>query len=401
MNKMTIKDIDIKGKRLIVRVDYNVPLDESLKIIDERRIRESLPTIHYALKNGAQKVILMSHLGRPKEQVMDSLRLAPIARKLEELVQEKVLYLKDCIGPQVEGSVKTCKERVILLENLRFHKEEEGNDAGFAKKLASLADIYVNDAFGTAHRAHASTVGITQYLPSVAGFLIEKEITYLKKALEHPRRPFVVIFGGAKISDKLGVIENLLPKADAMIIGGGMVYTFLKAQGKKIGTSRVENDKLELAKQILRKAQAAKVKMALSSDFVIVTKFESSADMKVVKDEIPDGWMGVDIGPETRKEFKEILKTARTVIWNGPLGVFENDDFDKGTREVAQFIAGLKNVTTIIGGGDSAAAIAKFKLEDKMTHISTGGGASMEFLEGKELPGIAALNDKSEKLVKV
>ena len=400
MNKKTIKDITIKGKKLVIRVDFNVPLDTNLKITDDRRIREALPTIQYALANGASKVILMSHLGRPKDKVVEELRLKPIAKRLEELLKEKVLRLDDCIGPAVETQIKNSKERIVLLENLRFHKEEEANDPGFAKKLAAYADIYVNDAFGTAHRAHASTAGITKFLPAVAGFLLDKEIRYLGKTLENPQKPFVVIFGGAKVSDKILVIENLLPKADAIIIGGGMAYTFLKAQGKNIGTSKLEADKLDVARQIMKEAKAKGVNLAISSDFVAVTKFESSADMKIVKD-IPDGWMGVDVGPESRKQFKEILATAKTVIWNGPLGDFENDDFARGTKEIAQFLAGLKDVTTIIGGGDSAAAIAKFGLEDKMTHISTGGGASLEFLEGKELPGIAALLDKEDKFAKV
>ena len=378
---------------MIVRVDFNVPLDSNSKITDDRRIKEALPTIQYALKQGAKKVILMSHLGRPKDKVVDELRLTPVARRLEELLKEKVLKLDDCVGENIQQKITTSKERVILLENLRFYKEEEANDPVFAKSLASLADIYVNDAFGTAHRGHASTVGITKFLPSVAGFLIEKEITYLGKAMENPRRPFVVIMGGAKVSDKIVMIENLLSKADAILIGGGMAYTFLKAQGKNVGTSKLEADKVETAKNLLEKANKAKVTIALSSDFVVVTKFESSVDMKIVKN-ILDGWMGVDIGTETRKRFKEILATAKTIVWNGPLGVFENDAFAKGTQEIAQFIASLKDVTTIIGGGDSAAAILKFGLEDKMTHISTGGGASLEYLEGKELPGIAALQDK-------
>ncbi len=395
MNKLTIKDLDLRGKKVIIRADFNVPLDEQMHITDDRRIREALPTLRYALDQGAQKVILMSHLGRPKDKVVEGLRLKPAAKRLEELLKEKILRLDDCIGPSVEQSIQQSKERVVLLENLRFHKEEEANDPEFARKLAALADVYVNDAFGTAHRAHASTAGITQYLPSVAGFLLDKEINYLGKALDHPRKPFVVIFGGAKVSDKIAVIGNLLPKADAIIIGGGMAYTFLKAQGKSVGTSKLEVDKIDVARQIIDKAKAQGVTLAISSDFVVVTKFESSADMKIVKDQIPDGWMGVDIGPESRKRFKEILAKAKTIVWNGPLGVFENDAFAQGTKDIAEFIVGLKDVTTIIGGGDSAAAIAKFQLEDKMTHISTGGGASLEFLEGKTLPGIAALRDKS------
>jgi phosphoglycerate kinase len=335
----------------------------------------------------------MSHLGRPKDRVVEELRLTPVARRLEELLKEKVLKLDDCIGDSAAQRIQNAAERVILLENLRFHKEEEKNDPAFAKSLASLADIYVNDAFGTAHRAHASTAGIAQFLPAVAGLLMEKEINYLGKALESPRKPFMVILGGAKVSDKITMIDRLFPKADAFLIGGGMAYTFLKAEGKKIGTSLCENDKIAVAKSLLEKAAMAHVPIALSADFVVVTKFESSADMKTVL-EIPDGWMGVDIGPQTRKRFKEILSKAKTIVWNGPLGVFENDAFAQGTKEIAEYIAGLKDVTTIIGGGDSAAAIAKFHLEDKMTHISTGGGASLEFLEGKDLPGITALQDK-------
>ncbi len=393
MNKMTIKDIDVKDKKVLIRVDFNVPLDKT-NITDDRRIREALPTIQYCLKQGAKKVILMSHLGRPDGKVAPQYSLTPVAKRLEELIKDKVLICNDCVGDQVKKQIDTSKERVVLLENLRFHKEEEGNDPNFAKQLASLGDIYVNDAFGTAHRAHASTAGITKYLPSVAGFLIEKEIQYLGQAVNNPRRPFVVIMGGAKVSDKIALIENLLKKANAILIGGGMAYTFLKAQGKSIGTSKLEADKVDIAKGLLEKAKKAGVQIELSSDFVIVTKFESSADMKIVKGEIPDGWMGVDIGPETRKRFKDVLAKAKTIVWNGPVGVFENDAFANGTKEIAEFLAGLKDATIIVGGGDSAAAVAKFKVEDKMTHISTGGGASLEFLEGKELPGIAALNDK-------
>ncbi len=394
MNKQTIKDIDLKGKKIIIRVDFNVPLDKNNKITDDRRIREALPTIQYALKNGATKIILMSHLGRPDGQVVESLRLNPIAQQLEKLLGEKILKLNECVGPAVKEAIAKSSERVVLLENLRFHKEEEKNDDKFSKELAALADIYVNDAFGTAHRAHASTAGITKYLPSVAGFLIDKEINYLGKAVANPRKPFVVILGGAKVSDKIALIENLLPKADAILIGGGMAYTFLKSLGKSIGNSKLEADKVDTAKKILEKAKADKVEIALSTDFVVVQDFNSSAGMKVVQDQIEDGWQGVDIGPETRKRFKDILARAKTIIWNGPVGVFENDAFAQGTKEVAEYIAGLKDVTSIIGGGDSAAAVSKFKLDDKMTHISTGGGASLEFLEGKNLPGIAALNDK-------
>ncbi|MFA5059040.1 MAG: phosphoglycerate kinase [Candidatus Omnitrophota bacterium] len=392
MNKMTIKDINIRGKKVIIRVDYNVPLDKDFKVTDDTRIVASLPTIKYALDNGAAKIILMSHLGRPDGQVVDKYRLTPVVAKLEQLLSKKVLKLDECIGTAVKQEIDSSSEQIILLENLRFHKEEEKNDAAFAKELANLADVYINDAFGTAHRAHASTAGITKYLPSAAGFLLGKEIDYLGSATTNPKKPFVVILGGAKVSDKIALIENLLPKADAIIIGGGMAYTFLKAQGIAIGNSKLEKDKVDMASDILKKAKAKNVTIALPSDHVITQSIESMAT-KTVKD-IPDGWLAVDVGPESCNAFKKILSTAKTIVWNGPLGIFETDAFAKGTRDVAQYIADLKGTISIIGGGDTAAAISKFKLEDKMTHISTGGGASLEFLEGKELPGIAALNDK-------
>ncbi len=396
MDKLTIRDINIQGKKIIIRVDFNVPLDEKLNITDDRRIREAVPTIQYVIKQGAAKVILMSHLGRPKDKVVDSLRLTPAAKRLQELLNEKVLKLDDCIGVSVQQSILKSFERVILLENLRFHKEEEKNDPAFAKELASLADIYVNDAFGSAHRAHASTAGITAYLPSVAGFLLEKEINYLGKAVASPAKPFVVILGGAKVSDKILLIENLLTKADTIIIGGGMVYTFLKALGKNIGKSLLEADRVETAKLILEKAKKVGVKIVLSSDFVVVRDFKKPEERKIVVD-IEDDWEGIDIGPKSREEFKKILAAAKTIVWNGPVGVFEIDAFAEGTKDIAKYIAGLKDVTSIIGGGDTAAAVAKFDAEKGMTHISTGGGASLEFLEGKELPGIAALSVKKEK----
>lgn len=395
MNKQAIRDIDIKNKKIIIRVDFNVPLDEAKHITDDRRITASLPTIEYALKQGAAKVILMSHLGRPKGVGFEAdFSLKPVARRLKELLKQDVLMLEDCVGAQVKDAIVNSKERVILLENLRFHKEEEKNDANFAKELASFADIYVNDAFGTAHRAHASTAGITKYLPSVAGFLIEKELKYLGEAVTNPKRPLAVILGGAKVSDKILLIKNLLTKANTIVIGGGMAYTFLKAQGKKIGNSKLEADKVDTARELLAEAKAKGVEIALTTDFVIAPNFQSD-EAKIV-DEIPDGWESLDVGPKTRKAYKEILSKAKTIVWNGPLGVFERDAYAKGTREIAEFLATLKDVTVIIGGGDSAAAVAKFNLEDKMTHISTGGGASLEFLEGKELPGIAALNDKAK-----
>ncbi len=395
MNKKTIRDINVKNKKVIIRVDFNVPLDDAKHITDDRRIAASLPTIEYVLKQGAAKVILMSHLGRPKGAGFEAeFSLSPAAKRLKELLKEDVLMLDDCVGAAIKEKIAKNKERVVLLENLRFHKEEEKNDPDFAKELASLADIYVNDAFGTAHRAHASTAGVTKYLPSVAGFLIEKELKYLGEAVANPRRPLVVILGGAKVSDKILLIKNLLTKANAILIGGGMAYTFLKAQGKNIGNSKLEADKVDTARDLLAEAKTKSVEIALTSDFVIAPSFESN-EAKIV-DEIPDGWQSLDIGPKTRQRFKDILGKAKTIVWNGPLGVFERDAYAKGTREIAEYLATLKDMTVIIGGGDSAAAVAKFNLEDKMTHISTGGGASLEFLEGKELPGIAALNDKDK-----
>jgi len=395
MQKMTVRDIDIKGKKVIIRVDFNVPLDGAFNITDDRRITAALPTIQYALGNGASKVILMSHLGRPKGSGFEKeFSLLAVSKRLQELLKEKVLLLDDCVGPAVKEAIAKSSERVVLLENLRFHKAEEKNDPAFAKELASLADIYINDAFGTAHRAHASTAGITAYLPSVAGFLIEKELRYLGNAINDPKRPLVVILGGAKVSDKIELIKNLIPKANSIIIGGGMAFTFLKARGTSIGNSKLEKDKVDLARDLMEQAKKAGVEFALTSDFVITQSFTS--DECKISDVIPDGWESLDIGPKTIKRNEAILSKAKTVVWNGPLGVFERDAYAKGTRAIADYLASLKDVTVIIGGGDSAAAVAKFGLEDKMTHISTGGGASLEFLEGKELPGIAALNDKKQ-----
>ena len=408
MNKLTIKDLDLKGKRVLMRVDFNVPLDDKLNITDDTRIKATLPTIKYALDKGA-KLILMSHLGRPDGKVIAKFSLAPCAARLSELLGKPVKMAKDCIGPEVKAMTDGMKPgECILLENLRFHAEEEANDANFAKELASLGDVFVNDAFGTAHRAHASTEGVTKYLKSAAGFLLEKEIEYLEDKVMNPAKPFVTILGGAKVSDKIGVIDNLLNKADSILIGGGMAYTFYAAQGKSIGASKVEKDKIDIAKSLLEKAKQKKVNIVLPVDNIIADKFDANANTKVVEDQIPDGWMGLDVGPKTVEAFKNVLKSAKTIVWNGPLGVFEMDKFAKGTEEVAKYIACLSSgsssccsccggggkVISIIGGGDTAAAIAKFKLEDKMTHISTGGGASLEYLEGKILPGIKALTDK-------
>ncbi len=394
MAKKTIKDIDLKGKRVLMRVDFNVPLDDKLNITDDIRIRSALPTIKYAIE-GRAKVILMSHLGRPDGKVVDAMRLTPVAKRLEELLGKKVTKTDDCIGPAVKNRVSAMKPGdVVLLENLRFHAEEEKNDPVFAKELAGLGDLFVNDAFGTAHRAHASTEGVTKYLPSVAGFLIEKEIRYLGQTVDSPNRPFVAILGGAKVKDKIMVIDNLLNKVDALIIGGGMAYTFLKARGHTIGASKLDKDGFDTAKLALDKAAKKNIPILLPIDNVIGDKFDANANTKLVGEDIPDGWMGLDIGPKTIKLFEDKLKYAKTIIWNGPLGVFEMDKFAKGTKDIALFLAGLKGATTIIGGGDTAAAMLKFKVEDKMTHISTGGGASLEYLEGRGLPGIDALQDK-------
>ena len=337
MAKKTVKDVDLKGKRVLMRVDFNVPLDESCNITDDIRIRAALPTIKYALDKGA-KVILMSHLGRPDGKVDEKLRLAPCAKRLEKLLGTKVIALKDCIGPEVKNAVMAMKDKdVLLLENLRFHAEEEKNDPAFAKELASLGEVFVNDAFGTAHRAHASTEGVTHYLPSVSGFLLEKEIQYLGNAVDNPVRPFVAILGGAKVKDKIKVIDNLLNKVDALLIGGGMAYTFLKAKGKTIGASKLDKDGFDTAKAALDKAAKKNIPMLLPVDNIVADKFDANANTKLVGEDIPDGWMGLDIGPKTIREFEEKLKDAKTIIWNGPLGVFEMDKFAEGTEEIAKY----------------------------------------------------------------
>ena len=394
MNKKTVKDIDLKGKKVFVRCDFNVPMDENKNITDNRRIVAALPTIKYLLEQNC-KVILCSHLGRPKGEVKEEFSLKPVAKELSKLLGQEVIMANDVIGKDAETKAANLKNgEVMLLENVRFHREETDNDPEFAKELASMAEVFVNDAFGTAHRAHASTVGITKYLPAVSGFLIEKELKFLGNTLENPERPFVAILGGAKVSDKIGVIDSLLEKVDTLMIGGGMAYTFFKAQGYGVGNSLCEPDKCDLALELMKKAKQKGVKMMLPVDTKIGKEFKPDTESKIVGwKEIPDEWEGFDIGPETIKMFKDELQHAKTVIWNGPLGLFEFDQFAIGTNEIAKTLAEI-DATTIIGGGDSAAAAQKAGLADKITHISTGGGASLEFLEGKKLPGIEALLDK-------
>ncbi|MBQ3760518.1 MAG: phosphoglycerate kinase [Clostridia bacterium] len=394
MNKKTVKDIDVKGKKVLVRCDFNVPLDADKNITDETRINAALPTIKYLLEQGAA-LILCSHLGKPKGVVNAKYSLAPVAKSLSEKLGFEVKLAPDCVGKEVEEMVKALPfGKAILLENLRFHAEEEANDPAFAKQLADLADVYVSDAFGTVHRAHASTAGVAAYLPAVAGFLIGKELDFLGNAVESPKRPFLAILGGAKVKDKLGVIGNLLEKVDTLIIGGGMAYTFMKAQGGKIGDSLVDDERLEQVLGFMKKAEEKGVKLLLPVDTVIADAFEGYSAIKTCKaGEVPDGWQGLDIGPETIKLFSDAVKEAKTIVWNGPMGVFENPDFAKGTLAIATAMA-ESDAITIIGGGDSAAAVNQMGLGDKMSHISTGGGASLEFLEGKVLPGVACLEDK-------
>jgi phosphoglycerate kinase len=389
-NKKTIRDIDVKGKHVLVRVDFNVPVKEGV-VGDDTRIRAALPTLNYLLENGAA-LILCSHLGRPKGEVKPEFSLRPVAEHLGKLLDKPVAFAEDCIGPKAEEAAKALKAGdVLLLENTRFHAGETKNDPEMAKQLASLADVYVNDAFGSAHRAHASTEGVAQFLPAVAGFLLEKEIKYLGQAVANPEKPFVAILGGAKISDKIGVIKNLLTKADSILIGGGMANTFFKAEGYPVADSLVEDDALETAKEIL--AQAG-TKFRLPVDVVIADKFEADAAHKTMSTgPIPDGWRILDIGPETVTHFSKIIGEARTVVWNGPMGVFEFPEFAKGTFAIAQ-AAAESGAVTIVGGGESVAAVKQSGLADKITHISTGGGASLEMLEGLTLPGVAALQDK-------
>jgi phosphoglycerate kinase len=402
VEKLTIDDLELKGKKVLVRVDFNVPLDEKGAVTDDKRIVASLPTIKKILADGG-KAILMSHLGRPKGKKLPDMSLAPVAKRLQNLLGKPVKFASDCVGPEVEKAVSALKPgECLLLENLRFYAEEEKNDPEFAKKLAKLGDVYVNDAFGTAHRAHASTEGVTKYFDQcAAGYLMQKELKYLGMALADPKRPFVAILGGAKISGKIDVISNLMDKVDAILIGGGMAFTFFKAMGKEIGKSLLESDKIDLAKEILTEADEKKVNFMLPRDVVVAPEAKDESVTQVVGiDAIPPDQLGLDIGPKTVEAFSKELAKAKTVLWNGPMGVFEVDKFAAGTVKVAQELARIteKGATTIVGGGDSASAVARAGLKDKLSHISTGGGASLEFLEGKTLPGVAALTDKQPAL---
>ena len=395
MNKKTVKDIDLKGKKVFVRCDFNVPMDANQNITDNTRIVAALPTIKYLLDQNC-KIILASHLGRPKGEFKPEFSLKPVAAELSKLLGKDVIMAKDVIGEDAMSKAANLKEgEIMLLENVRFHREETDNDPEFAKKLASMAEVYVNDAFGTAHRAHASTAGIAAYLPAVAGFLIEKELTVLGDAINNPKRPFMAIIGGAKVSDKIGVIDSLLDKVDTLMIGGGMAYTFFKAQGYGVGNSLCEPDKVDLALEEMKKAKEKGVKFLLPIDTRVGKEFKPDTESKTVAwTDIPDGWEGFDIGEKTIELFSNELKSAKTVFWNGPVGLFEFDQFAVGTNSIAKVLSELDGATTIIGGGDSGAAVAKAGLADKMTHISTGGGASLEFVEGKKLPGIECLLDK-------
>lgn len=396
LNKKSLKDLNVEGKKVLVRCDFNVPMDEDRNITDDIRITSSLPTINYLIENGA-RVILMSHLGRPKGEPNPKYSLGPVAKRLSELLNKDVVFAQDdmVVSDKVKEIVNNMKNSdVVLLENTRYRKEEEKKEENFSKELASLGELYINDAFGTSHRAHASNVGISTYLPSAVGYLVQKEIEIMGKALENPERPFVAILGGAKVSDKIGVIENLLNKVDTILVGGGMAYTFLKAQGYEIGTSILEEDKIDLAKGLLKKAEEKKVKLLLPVDVVVAKEFKNDTEFKTVKiNEIPSDMMGLDMGEESIKLFSEEIKKAKTVVWNGPMGVFEMENFKKGTDAIAKAMA-ESSAITIVGGGDSASAVEKAGYEAEMTHISTGGGASLELLEGKVLPGIAAITDK-------
>ena len=395
MNKLSIRDLDLKGKRTFIRVDFNVPLDEEGRITDETRIQASLPTLNYAIQNQS-RVILASHLGRPKGKVNAKLSLKPVAEALARALNRKVILAPDCVGQIVRSQTRSLKDGdVLLLENLRFHSQEEANEPEFSRQLAALADLYVNDAFGTAHRAHASTVGMVSYMDkAAAGLLMEKELTYLEKAISNPDRPYVAILGGAKVSDKIEVIENLLKLVDVLLIGGGMAYTFLQAEEFEVGKSLVEVEKIPLAESLLRRARELEDKLLLPVDHVVANKVDATAETKTTSiQETPIEWMGVDIGPETIARFKNHIASAKTILWNGPLGVFEIDQFAAGTMAIARAIA-ESPATSIIGGGDSIAAVIKAGVADKIDHISTGGGASLEFLSGLKLPGVEALNNK-------
>ena len=394
MSKKTVKDIDLKGKRVLVRCDFNVPMDENQNITDNRRIVAALPTIKYLIEQDC-KIVLCSHLGRPKGEVKKEFSLKPVAKEISRLLDKEVVMCEDVIGEDAKNKAKNLKNgEIMLLENVRFHREETDNEPNFAKELASFGEVFVNDAFGTAHRAHASTEGVTHFLPAVSGFLIEKELKFLGDALANPERPFMAILGGRKVSDKIGVIESLLEKVDVLMIGGAMAYTFFKSMGYNVGNSVCELDKLDLAKELMEKAKAKNVKFMLPVDTKVGKEFDPNTESKIVKyTEIPDGWEGFDIGTETIKIYSEEVKKAKTVIWNGPVGLFEFEQFAVGTNSIARALADVDAVK-IIGGGDSAAAVEKAGLAEKFTHISTGGGASLEFLEGKKLPGIEALLDK-------
>jgi phosphoglycerate kinase len=394
MNKKTVKDVEVKGKRVFCRVDFNVPMQDG-QVTDDTRIRAALPTIQYLMEQGA-KVILASHLGRPKGKVNEDMRLTPVAARLSELLGKEVNKADEAYGEAVQSQIANMNEgEVLLLENVRFYPGEEKNDPELAQEFAKLADVYVNDAFGAAHRAHASTEGIAHHLPAVSGFLMEKELEVLGKALSNPERPFTAIIGGAKVKDKIGVIDNLLEKVDNLIIGGGLAYTFIKANGHEIGKSLLEEDKIDLAKSFMEKAKTKGVNFYMPVDAIVADDFSPTANHKTVDiDSIPSDWEALDIGPKTAELYQEVIKKSKLVIWNGPMGVFEFENFAHGTKAVAQSLADATDTYSVIGGGDSAAAVEKFNLADQMSHISTGGGASLEFMEGKALPGVVALNDK-------
>ena len=398
MSKKTVRDIDVAGKRVLVRVDVNVPFEPGTTTIsDDSRIRAILPTVRY-LQEQEARIILCSHLGRPDGKVVEELRLKPVADRLGQLLEQEVISVLDCLGPEVEGAAATLKPRqILLLENLRFHPEEEKNDLAFARALASLAEVYVNDAFGAAHRAHASTSAVADYLPAVSGLLMERELEMLGRALEHPQRPLAAVMGGAKVSDKIGVLENMLPRVDRLFIGGGMCATFFLAQGHRVGASLVEKDRVSLAADILRRAQEHGVALALPQDVVVAEEFAVDAPQQTVSvGQIPEGWYIMDIGPQTIRSFQRGIEECHTVLWNGPMGVFEYDPFASGTMAIARTLARLDGATTVIGGGSTAEVVEELGLADRMTHVSTGGGASLEFLEGRPLPGVVALLDKEE-----